>query len=314
MKVVVTGAGGFVGRALAQRLACDASLSLTLMDTQLPVIECPDRERIQSVQGQLQDAAVREKILSGGVDVLFHLAALPGGAAEGNPELSREVNLDSTLNLFEEAAAAGSNPRIVFTSTIAVLGAPLPPVVDDNCRIQPAMVYGTHKAMVELALADMSRRGQLDAVSVRLPGIVARPPAPSGLKSAFMSNLFHALQAGEPFTSPISPQGTLWLMSVERCVDNLVHAAKLDSKTMPASRVVTLPALRCTMGELAGAVAAQCEVAESLVSYQADEGLEAHFGTHPPLQTPAAESAGFSDDDSLQNLVQRALAATRAVG
>ncbi len=309
MKVVITGAGGFVGQALTQRLLADDSLTLTLVDSQLPVNAYADNDRVRCIQGQLQDTSVRRQALELGVDNLFHLAALPGGAAEANPALSKQVNLDATLALFEEAAAAGNRPRVVFTSTIAVLGAPLPAVVNDECRVQPAMIYGTHKAMVELALADMSRRGLVDSVSVRLPGILARPAAASGMKSAFMSNVFHALKAGQPFVSPVSPAATLWLMSVTQCAANLAHAARLDSQTMPASRVVTLPALRCTMGELCSAIATAVGAPQDLVSFEPDAELEEHFGTHPPLQTPAAERAGFAHDGSLEKLVSAALAA-----
>ncbi|GAB3114338.1 NAD-dependent epimerase/dehydratase family protein [Aestuariicella hydrocarbonica] len=312
MKVVITGAGGFVGCALAQRLMADDTLQLVLVDTQLSQFEGLSDEKLSAgvrlVKGQLQDPAVRHEALKDGADVLFHLAAVPGGAAEANPELSKQVNLDATLALFEEAAEVGNKPRVVFTSTIAVLGAPLPEVVTDDCRIQPAMIYGTHKAMVELALADMSRRSVVDSVAVRLPGIVARPLAPSGLKSAFMSNLFHALKAGDGFISPVSSKATLWLMSVNQCVTNLMHAAQLDSGLMPASRVVTLPALRCTMGELSQAAAAQLKVSPGLVSYEPDADLEEHFGSHPALQTPAAERAGFAHDGSVAQLVCEAVA------
>lgn len=307
MNIVITGASGFVGSALAQRLFTDDQIKLTLVDNQFSSSRLAG-SRVSYVEGELQDPAVREQALSGGVDVLYHLAAVPGGAAEANPVLSKQVNLDATLALIEEVAATESCPRVVFTSTIAVLGAPMPAMVNDDSPIVPAMIYGTHKAMVELALANMSRRKLVDAVSVRLPGIIARPPAPSGLKSAFMSNLFHSLRAAEPFVSPVSAMATLWLMSVNQCVTNLLHAAQLDSQLMPASRVVTLPALRCTMGELVAAVTEELNACAKLVTYAADAGLEALFGKHPPLQTPTAERAGFVHDGSLKHLVTEALA------
>lgn len=304
MNIVVTGAGGFVGRALAEALLAEGVSSLVLMDTAFA--EKTLKGPVTYVEGGLQDADIRAQILRGGVDVLYHLAAVPGGAAEANPALSKQVNLDATLALFEEAAALGSKPRIVFTSTIAVLGAPLPALVDDASPIVPAMTYGTHKAMMELALADMTRRNLVDSVSVRLPGIVARPLAPSGLKSAFMSNVFHALKAGESFVSPVSAAATFWLMSVRQCVQNLMYAGKMDSAKMPASKVVTLPALRCTMGELVAELASSAGVSESLVSYAPDADLEAHFGAQPPLQTPAADAAGFRHDGTLKQLVSSA--------
>lgn len=308
MKVVVTGAGGFVGRALAGSLEADDSISLVLVDTAFPQHKTGSNDRVTYIRGQLQDAEVRSRALEQGVDVLFHLAALPGGAAEADPALSKLVNLDATLALFEEVSRAADCPRVVFTSTIAVLGAPLPSPVDDQCRISPAMVYGTHKAMVELALADMTRRGSLDSVGVRLPGIVARPPGPSGLKSAFMSNVFHALKGGEQFVSPVSPAATMWLMSVNQCVANLVHASRLDSDLMPISRVVTLPALCCSMGELVNSIATHTGASPALVSYAVDSDLEQNFGAYPPLLSPAAERAGFAHDEDLDQLTRTVLA------
>ena len=308
MRVTITGASGFVGQALCKQLLAATDWALTLLDLNLDWASSLSAERITLVEGALQDLSVVNRAIGDGVDILFHLAALPGGAAEKDPVLSRQVNLDATLDMIELAAERSEVPRIVFTSTIAVLGAPLPDPVNDQCRITPAMTYGSHKAMVELALADMHRRGLIDAVSIRLPGIVARPAVASGLKSAFMSNLFHQLKAHQPFVSPVSPEATLWLMSVNQCVNNLVHASTLDSSLMPSTRVVTLPALRITMGSLIETVVEQCSAAQNSVSYQPENDLEAHFGTHPPLLTPAAEAAGFWHDGSIANLVESALA------
>jgi len=184
----------------------------------------------------------------------------------------------------------------------------MPEQVDDHSPIVPAMTYGAHKAMIELALADMSRRGLLDSVCVRWPGIVARPAAASGMKSAFLSNVFHALKAGQEFVSPVSPQATMWLMSVSRCAANLRHGARLDSNTMPVSRAVTLPVVRCAMAELVAAIAAEIGVSLDLVTYQPEPELEAGFGNQPPVVTGAAEVAGFLSDGTLGELVQNALA------
>ncbi len=316
MKIVITGAGGFVGSRLAEQLYEKyEKLALTLTDTKFANVRpLAQREntaikKVRYVEGDLQDSVVRENLLVGGVDILYHLASLPGGASEANPALSKSVNLISTLSLIEEVAALDRDtlPRVVFTSTIAVLGNDFPALVDDTTPIAPAMIYGAHKAMGELALADMSRRNIVDAVSVRLPGVVARPLASSGLKSAFLSNVFHALRKGETFVCPISASATFWIMSLEQCVANLLHAATLDSQLMPASRAVTLPALRCTMSDMCEEIARQCGVTADLVSYAPDTDLEKHFGTYPPLVTPAADHAGFSHDCTVADMVMNVL-------
>ena len=241
------------------------------------------------------------------MDVVFNIAALPGGAAEENPALSKAINLDATQALAQEAASMGNTPRMVFSSAIATLGAPMPDLVNDDTPNLPSMTYGTHKAMMELALADMHRRNLLDVVCVRLPGIVARPLGPSGLKSAFLSNVFHALNAGESFVSPVSKAARFWLMSIECCIQNLVHAAKLDTRLMPRSRVVTLPALQFTMHEMCAEICRQTDTSTANVSYDADDALEFLFGRFPLLETPAAEHAGFAHDRSLAQLVSSAL-------
>ncbi|MCP5144952.1 MAG: NAD-dependent epimerase/dehydratase family protein [Gammaproteobacteria bacterium] len=311
MKYVITGAGGFIGKALTQRLLAETEADLTLFDRHFGHDALYRDDRITLVQGKLQDGAARSRMLGDSFTTLFHLAALPGGAAEKDPTLSKVINLEATLALFEEAAATQPQARIVFTSTIAVLGGRMPAQVDDSCPVAPAMIYGTHKAMMELALADMARRNLLDPVAVRLPGILARPPSASGMKSAFLSDVFHALDAGQPFICPVSPAATMWLMSADQAAINLHHGAVLDSRDMPASRVVTLPAVRCSMAELVACIAEATGSSATLVSYAPDADLEANFGAQPPLSTPAALHAGFNSDGALATLVERALARIR---
>lgn len=309
MKAIITGANGFVGRELTRQLLKQSDAHLLLFDIDLANSPFANNAQITLIEGQLQDQTVRQKMLDGGFDVLFHLAAVPGGTSENNPDLSRQVNLDATLDLFKEAAEVQACPRIVYSSTIAVLGAPMPEHVDDESPIVPAMTYGSHKAMVELALADLSRRGVVDSVAVRLPGIVVRPAAVSGLKSAFLSDVFHALKSGDKFICPVSAEATAWFMSVKCSAENLIHAATLDSRLMPKTRVVTLPAIRVAMGELIDAIATQTKSSADLVSFEPNEQLEEGFGRQPPLTTAAADSAGFTHDGSIDALVKNALAA-----
>ena len=303
MNILLTGAGGFVGRELG-RLLVGAGHALVGIDTDAGGIPAG----IRVVAGDLADPAVRAEALGTGCDALIHLATVPGGAAEADPSASRRINVDAMYDLLVEASALKPGLRVVYASSIAVLGDPLPAQVDDATPLSPRMIYGGHKAMMEHAVAMFSNRGLIDGVTVRLPGILARPKGPSGMKSAFMSDLFHALRAGEAFTCPVSAAGSIWAQSVRQCARNFLHALTLDSGLMPPTRAVTLPALRISMADLVAAIARQCAVSPDLVRYAPDAALEAAFAAQPPLATPAAERAGFAHDGDLATLVSNALA------
>ncbi len=302
MTIIVTGAGGFVGRELVARLlaAGDAVVGIDSLDDGIP-------SGARVVAGDIGSPELRAEAFRDGCTALVHLATVPGGAAEANPAESRRVNIDAMYDLLDAAKATGTTPRVVYASSIAVFGDPLPTEVNDATPLSPKMIYGGHKAMMEDAVAMMHNRGDIIGISLRLPGILARPKGPSGMKSAFMSNLFHALKAGEPFVCPVSQGATIWAQSVARCAENFMHALRMDSAAMPVTRVVTLPAQRVSMGALAKEIARQCGVSASLVTYAPDAALEAAFGAQPPLTTPAAQRCGFAHDGDLAGLVSSAL-------
>ena len=299
MRMVVTGAGGFIGRALVTRLAIENDV--------IGIDEAPMPAGCRALIGDVGDPAVLNTAFENGCDAVVHLATIPGGAAEADPGLARRINLDATLDLAERASAAGCG-RFLFTSSIAVFGDLFLPGVDDETPVAPRLLYGAHKAMAETWLSTLGRRGSLDALSLRLPGIVARPRGSAAMKSAFMSNLFHALRAGERFTSPVSPGATMWLMSRDRLIDNLVLAVDLPDSRLSGDRVVTLPALRVSMAALVAEIAAQTGSDPALVDYAPDAALEAAFGALPPLDTARADALGLLHDGSLAQLVTTVLA------
>ena len=308
MRLLVSGAGGFLGRALtAALLAPEPPLAferLTLTDLRLSVDHADPRLRV--IEGDLRDPAHRAALVGDGVDVLLHLAALPSGTTEGQPAEARAVNLDASIDLFEAVAAAGARPRIVHASSIAALGQPGTEQVTDATPLRPTMTYGALKAMLESWLCDMHRRGSISGLAIRLPGLVARPLTRTGQRSAFLSDAFHYMRAGQACTLPVRPEATSWLMSVDRCVANMVHAVQLDAQ--PEWPAFTLPALRLGMSEVVAALAEATGADPSLVSYDPDPALEAIFASYPPLRTAIADTLGFRHDGSVDELVRAALA------
>ena len=314
MRIIVTGAGGFIGSGLVARLSrlrrlpnSSGEFSLIIaVDTQFGSDLPPDVERYQ---GDLADARFRSALLAEPADVVFHLAALPGGATEADPALGWRVNGEAVFGLFDLLSRQARPARLVFASSIAVFGVPLPlDKVDDQTLPLPTLSYGAHKLVAETLLADFARRGLVDGLALRLPGIVARPRRPGGHHSAYMSDIFTALAEGERFTCPVAPGSTSWLMSRERCIDNLVHAAGLPQDRLTGRRALTLPALRLSMGEIAEALARRFgSDVKDRIRFDPDAALQAQYGSYPPLFTPAAEALGFRHDGDVQALVGRAL-------
>jgi nucleoside-diphosphate-sugar epimerase len=317
MNILITGAHGFVGRNLVRRLLRDGAVApgaapfsrLTLVD--LGQDAAIDDPRVRFVGGSIADDAVLRAAFADRVDHVFHLASVPGGAAEKSYALGLDVNLRATLAMLELLRTQPAPPaRFTFASTIAVYGAPLPAVVDDRTPMRPGLSYGAHKLVDEILIQDYSRRGWIDGRIVRLPGIVARPPEPSGLLSAFMSDIFWKLKAGERFTCPVSADAVGWWMSVRCCVDNLLHAASLDAARVAPRRDYTLPVLRIRIGELVEGLARRFgDDRRGLVTYVPNETLEQAFGRYPPLDAGAAQGIGFRHDGDIDALIENALAA-----
>jgi D-erythronate 2-dehydrogenase len=314
VRVLVTGANGFIGSALAARLLQPGALPgvtvtrLVLLDRSFA--GAPADARVQQYSGDIADTSLLRRALAGGVDIVFHLASVPGGLAERDYELGHRVNLQATHDLFLQLREQVVPAVVVFASSIAVYGARLPSAVDEATPADPHLSYGAHKLVGEMLLRDFSRRGWIDGRALRLPGVVARPRGPSGLMSAYMSDIQHALAAGEAYTCPVAAQAVSWWMSAACCIDNLLHAAALPATQVNALRTWVLPVLRFTMAELVEALARRYgDDRRSLVHYEPNEALEAAFGRYPPLLTPGAEAAGFRHDGSIDALVRRSLAA-----
>jgi D-erythronate 2-dehydrogenase len=254
-----------VGRKLVERLASDGRLggreikTLTAADVVEPQAPPGALFHVKLFSSDVSQPGEAEKLLAEGPDVIFHLAAIVSGEAEADFDKGYRINLDGTRFLLDairglgQMSAAGFRksyrPRVVFTSSIAVFGAPFPEAIPDDFHLTPLTSYGTQKAMCELLLADLTRRGFLDGVGIRLPSIVVRPGKPNKAASGFFSGIIREPLAGQEAVLPVDDSVLHWHASPRSAVGFLVHAAALKVEQLGPRINLTMPGVCCTVGE-----------------------------------------------------------------
>src|SRR5579864_1756887 len=249
MHILITGAAGMIGRKLVARLVASGTLNgkpiekLTLIDVSVPQKMPGFTGSIVTSAADIADAAAARAAVADRPDVIFHLAAVVSGEAELDFEKGVHVNLDGSRTLIEAIRAVGESyrPRVVFTSSIAVFGAPFPEAIADDFHLTPLTSYGTQKAIVELLLADYSRRGFLDAIGIRLPSIVVRPGRPNKAASGFFSSIIREPLNGEEAVLPVADSVLHWHASPRAAVGFLMQAAGIDREKLGPRVNLTMP-------------------------------------------------------------------------
>ncbi|HVQ80436.1 MAG TPA: D-erythronate dehydrogenase [Pseudolabrys sp.] len=255
MHVLITGAAGMIGRKLSARLVKDGQLNgqkidrLTLIDVVAPEKPTGFGEAAELSASDLSSPGAAAKAIAGKPDVIFHLAGVVSGEAETDFDKGYRVNLDGTRALLEEIRAAGYKPKVVFTSSIAVYGAPFPASIADEFQLTPLTSYGTQKAICELLLADYNRRGILEGVGIRLPTICVRPGKPNNAASGFFSGIIREPLAGQEALLPVSERVRHTHASPRSAVGFLIHAAGLTREQLGPRINLAMPGVSCTVGE-----------------------------------------------------------------
>lgn len=313
MKVLVIGAAGMVGRKLVSALlergqvGGSAISAITLADVvepQLPNAVIP----VHGIATDLSVPGAAEQLIAERPDLIFHLAAIVSGEAEADFEKGYRINLDGTRLLFEAIRLVGApyRPRVVFTSSIAVFGEPLPPVIGDAQHHTPLTSYGTQKAICELLLADYSRRGLFDGVGIRLPTIVVRPGKPNKAASGFFSGIIREPLAGIEAVLPVADSVRHWFASPRAAVGFLLHAAEIDIGLLGHQPNLSMPGLAATVGEqLAALERVAGSKAVALIRREPDETIDRIVAGWPKaFEAKRAQSLGFRGDLSFDDIIR----------
>ncbi len=318
MHILITGAAGMIGRKLTARLLADGALhgraidKLTLHDVvpfPAEIVGVSDKP-LTIMASDLAAPGEAEKLIAGRPDAIFHLAGVVSGEAELDFDKGYRVNLESMralLDAIRKAADAGRyHPRVVFSSSIAVYGAPFPPAIPDDFHLTPLTSYGTQKAICELLLADHHRRGFLDGVGIRLPTICVRPGKPNKAASGFFSGIIREPLAGVEAVLPVADTVRHTHATPRAAVGFLIHAAGLAREQLGPRINLAMPGVCCTVAEQIAALArvAGPKVAARIRREPDELIMRIVAGWSERIEARRAAALGFAAESSFDEIIR----------
>ncbi|MFO1281879.1 MAG: D-erythronate dehydrogenase [Burkholderiales bacterium] len=321
MHILITGGAGFLGRRLARSILARGTLAgpggrpraverITLADVVAPA--GLDDRRLGALVGDLGDPSLLDRAVAGGVDSVFHLAAVVSGEAEADFDLGWRVNVDAMRALLERCRALGTAPRFVFASSCAAFGGPLPARLPDDQTPTPQSSYGAQKVVGEYLVYDYTRKGFLDGRSLRLPTVTVRPGKPNKAASSFASGIIREPLAGVEAVCPVAPETRMWLTSPATVVDNLIAGHEAAPSAFGHTRSVNLPGISVTVREMVDALArvAGADVASRVV-WKRDPAIEKIVLTWPAdFEATFARTLGMRADTDFEGIVRAYAAET----
>jgi len=310
MRIVITGGGGFLGRKLAHRLLAEADQrgieEIVLFDVVMPPAGEFNDPRLKPMSGNITNPTQVENLIGGNIDGIFHLAAVVSAGAEADFDLGYKVNFEGTRNILEAARASGSNPKVMFASSIATYGGDLPDIVTDETPVTPQTSYGVQKVIGEQLINDYSRKGYLDGRAMRLPTIVVRPGKPNKAASGFASGIIREPLNNIDMVCPVAPSSRMALMSPRRVIDAFVHLFDLPSDAFGHNRTLPLPGLSVSMAEACDALEqAAGNRHRGSIKFDVDPEIQAIIDGWPKGSfSERAASLGFKGDDNMVDIVK----------
>jgi nucleoside-diphosphate-sugar epimerase len=285
MRILVTGAAGYIGSALAKALPGD-------------VVATDQAGEGNILVGNLAYPQFARSLITPDVGAVFHLASLVSGGAEQNFELGTKVNLDATRDLLEACRLAGHRPKFVFASSIAVYGGHQDLVTDDTPP-SPRLSYGAQKLVCEILIDDYTRKGYIEGCSLRLPTVMVRPGGANTAVSGWASAIIREPLAGRDYVCPVRPDTRMACISVRRVVEAFIHASKIEIKA--PQKTVLLPGIPVSAQQMLDAVKGK---AKGKVRFEPDPALQKIMDAVPKeTVSKKAQSLGFRASASIQEIV-----------
>ncbi|MBV7393967.1 D-erythronate dehydrogenase [Mameliella sediminis] len=314
MNILIIGGAGLIGQKLARALAERGTLRgktisrMVLADVINPAeIVAPFEVRYQSCD--ITDAASVQQMIPQDTDVIYLLAAVVSAHAEQDFDFGYKVNMQGTLNVLERARALGTQPVLVFTSSIAVYGGEVPQPFTDDSLLNPQISYGTQKAIGELLVNDYSRRGFIDGRGFRLPTISVRPGKPNRAASGFMSSIFREPLQGQTANCPVDPDFHHFYLSPRKCVENLVKGAEIPREDLGLNHCMTMPGRMWTIAQMIDAMTAVAgpEPAKLITWNPQPEIAGILKGWRNDIRPEKALHLGLEPDDSFEDNIRHFL-------
>lgn len=256
MNIIITGAGGFVGSLLAARLLNEPRYHLTLTDIVEPAVpkDVKYRDHAQCLQGDICDPAFIQTLVAGAqpLHAIFIFHGIMSAGSEANYELSLKVNVESVRSVCEHVRKSNPGVRVIYSSSQAVYGQPLPATVTDAVKPTPESTYGAHKLMTEIYLNELHRRGFVDAFILRFPSVVVRPGKPTMAASSFLSGMIREPMNGQECVIPLKDRSfKSFMCSPSSLAENLTRVLHMDRNKLPTHiRQINVPGISVSTQEL----------------------------------------------------------------
>jgi UDP-glucose 4-epimerase len=199
--IVITGARGYIGSALAEKLAGDGhALRLVSRSSGSLRLASTCAANIEYCTADLREPQDWSRLL-GGVDAVVHLSSRTDlRAAETDPAGDRVINIEPVCSLIRAAEQLNTIVSVIFASSTSIVGDPHQNPVNENVPDRPSSVYDCHKLECEIILRDASRRGVLRACSLRLSTIYGYGVQSTNSNRGVLNGMMRRAVCGEPLT------------------------------------------------------------------------------------------------------------------